>query len=317
MRTREDIHTQQLELRKNVDEKKRLDSKLSTIMAQIKEHEQIKIELEETLSKEQLDLHKVDQFSLLNIYRKVKGTHDEVREKEYEEAAKAEVKLNEHERMLEDLKSDADKLKTQLRSFQSAETDWNHFIQTKKDWLNENDPETSHETEKHIAQYAELGALLSEMDEAIDAGEKAQTFLEHAEDRLSSAKSMSTWDTFLGGGLIATAMKHSRLDESERAIHDAQLHLRRFETELQDIQDEAAGGFFVVRDSFTTFADYVFDDIFSAWTIHNSINTSIENVSEVRRKVISTVQDLQARRQEVLERRKEVWNRYEVAVEQG
>lgn len=89
---------------------------------------------------------------------------------------------------------------------------------------------------------------------------------------------MSTWDTFLGGGLIVTMMKHDDLDKSESALHEAQLNLERFEAELSDVQNGAIDELIVERGSFVTFADYFFDDIFSEWSIHNRINDSLSKV---------------------------------------
>lgn len=40
----------------------------------------------------------------------------------------------------------------------------------------------------------------------------------------------------LGGGMIATAVKHSRIDDARSAIHAAQNSLRRSRTEQRELQ---------------------------------------------------------------------------------
>lgn len=317
MMTQVAIGTRQIEIRKRLNERGRLAGKLKIVEEQIAEHEEQILALEESLSKEQLDLHKMDSFSLVNVYRKWKGTHHELREKEYEEAAKAELKLNEHEHMLRDLRKDEDQIRKSLLQYAGVDEEWDDFLQEKKVWLRVHNDEVTSELDYHLGQYTELEALLVEMDEAIEAGSKASTSLGRALDKLKSAKTMSTWDTFFGGGLIVTAMKHGELNESENALHSAQLNLRRFEAELADVRESSTGGLQVERGSFVTFADYFFDDIFSEWTIHSRINTSIDNVEAMKTKVSNMVTELKTRKEEVTARKAEVWQRYELEIERG
>lgn len=49
----------------------------------------------------------------------------------------------------------------------------------------------------------------------------------------------------------------------------------------------------VERDSFVTFADYIFDDIFSAWTTHSKINNSIDHINETIRGLEHTIVHLE------------------------
>lgn len=317
MKTRESMEQQQLELRKKVDERNRLTNKLRTLEGQLEEHEKKVIDLENSLNKEQLDLHRMDRFSLINVYRKWKGTHDELREKEYEEAAKAELKVNEHEQMLEDLRKDEVAMKQKLAEYEGIDSEWDRFLTDKKRYLQLHSPEAASEIDRHLTQFSELERLLVEMDEAIEAGRLANSALSRALEKLRSAKSMSTWDTFFGGGLIVTAMKHGNINESEDALHQAQLHLRRFETELADVNEFSSSGLVVERGSFLTFADYFFDDIFSEWTIHSRINSSLDNVEATKNQVANIINSLTTRRDEVEARKKEVWKRYEVAIEEN
>ncbi len=307
----------QIELRKRVDEKGKLEKRFLTVEKQVREHEEKKTELEKSLTKEQLDLHKMDRFSLVNVVRKWSGTHEELREKEYDEAAKAELKLNEHEQMLEDLKSDLAGIEEKLRLYESAESDWEAFLKEKERWIKLNDFAEAREIDLHLNQYADLGALLDEIEEAIQAGHAAESSLDFALSKLNSAHGMSTWDTFLGGGMIVTAMKHNDLDQSKNALHQAQLNLRRFEAELTDVKDASIESLDVERGSFITFADYFLDDIFSEWTIHNRINESISKVKDTKAKITRAIGNLQKQRDQIRHQQELVWDEYQEVIEQA
>ncbi|NLC11364.1 MAG: hypothetical protein GX767_03815 [Firmicutes bacterium] len=76
-------------------------------------------------------------------------------------------------------------------------------------------------------ELGELKANQKELTEAIEAGKHALKLLQKVRDSLSSAQGWSIWD-MLGGGLIATAVKHSRIDDARKHVHDAQQALHRF-----------------------------------------------------------------------------------------
>jgi len=145
--------------------------------------------------------------------------------------------------------------------------------------------------------------LIIEMKEAEEAGENALTMLGQAAASLHSANGFSTWDTFLGGGLIATHLKHDALNQSENYLHDAQIALQRFHNELLDIHDLSTKSLHVETDGFVKFADYFFDDIFSAWSVHSKISTAREQVSRVQDDVHNTILRLQDRHHKAVEHR--------------
>jgi hypothetical protein len=61
-----------------------------------------------------------------------------------------------------------------------------------------------------------------------------------------------TWDV-IGGGLISTAVKHSRIDRARASAHQVQQLLRRFQRELGDVG--ATSDITIDIGSFATFAD--------------------------------------------------------------
>ena len=64
-----------------------------------------------------------------------------------------------------------------------------------------------------------------EIQEAIDAADRALRSLERARDSLHSAKGWGILD-MLGGGLFSTCVKHSNMNEAETALADVQAALR-------------------------------------------------------------------------------------------
>ncbi|WP_419957874.1 hypothetical protein [Psychrobacillus psychrotolerans] len=234
------------------------------------------------LKKEQKDVENLDGFSILKVVRTWTGKQDEIREKELSELATIEAKYREIEKTVTDLEQDIVDIERELDQarWKSIDMEWETLMKEKEGWIYGNKQVEAARLDELYDQKTFLTSSSREITEAISAGHEAKIALRRALKSLEGAKDYSTWDTFLGGGLIATFLKHSKLDESENAIHAAQRSLQKFQTELLDIQQIKVENLSVERDSFVTFADYIFDDIFSAWSTHSKINNSIDHINE-------------------------------------
>lgn len=73
---------------------------------------------------------------------------------------------------------------------------------------------------------------------------------------------------------------------------ELQVQLRRFNTELADV-NQRIDATPVVIDSFTKFADFFFDDIFSSLSVSKKIDTSIGNLNQTRLQIERMLERLQ------------------------
>lgn len=99
----------------------------------------------------------------------------------------------------------------------------------------------------------------------------------------------------VGGGLFATLIKHSHIDEAKRQINRVESELRRFQTELLDIR--ISGPSEIHIDGFSKFADFFFDGFFMDFFMQAKINTARENVSAV----IAQVDTVMSRLEQMLQ----------------
>lgn len=290
----ETYQQKQSELQLLMNEEKRLVRKMESLKQEILDYSTKRNELERQLSKEQLDVEKLEGFSFTNMVRNWRGNLDEIRDQEKAEVAAVELKWNEAVKMVEDLEQEERNVRIELadESFRQLQPQWQQLMDEKNQWLKENSPENFAVIESLYTRKTEIKTMLKEIDEAQSAGTTAKSLLSSAIDQLASAKSFSTWDTFLGGGMIVTAMKHNAIDESEDTIHRAQMALQRFQREMKDVQALEASAFTVERGSFIQVADYFFDDIFSEWTIHSRIKKSQGNLENTSRDVSNVLHSL-------------------------
>ncbi len=148
-----------------------------------------------------------------------------------------------------------------------------------------------------LEETAYLNSNVKELQEAISTGNKVLAGVNDIIDSLRSAGGWGVWD-LLGGGIIATAIKHSRIDDARNSVHKVQQNLRIFLKELSDVNPELGTGISIDVDLLTTFADYFFDGLIVDWIVQSRIDKSLENALNLGDKIVKTVNDLQQRMKE-------------------
>ena len=132
-----------------------------------------------------------------------------------------------------------------------------------------------------------------EIAEAIEAGKRAWKALDKAESCLDSAKGFGIWD-MIGGGFLSSALKHSKVDDAQRYMEQAQRELSNFSRELRDVQMHAEirvdfGG--LVK-GFDMFCDNFLVDVM----VQSKINENRRNVRAAKQKVEDTIRKLEQMR---------------------
>ena len=121
--------------------------------------------------------------------------------------------------------------------------------------------------------------MVQEVREAQAAGARALNSLRRAQRHLQKARNWGYVD-ILGGGLISSLIKHSRLSDAQACIQQAQMDLDTFRRELADVRvpDLEVG-------SFLTFADFFFDGCLADFLVQNRIGEAIDQLERACRQV--------------------------------
>jgi len=296
------LQTEQEKLHGQLRSVNRLSEQKLLIEGQIAHVEQEMTKHSVELNQIRLKLDKLEGFSFMNMIRTWTGQQDELRAEKIDQAAILELKIKEAKKMLTDLTSDFEQVHQKLSQINEKQLQQAFEILhiKKKNYLQLHEPKVAQKIDQLANEELITKQLLSEIKEAEDAGDIALTKLGQAAASLHSASGYSAWDTFFGGGLIATHLKHEALDKTESYLHNAQIALQRFHNELLDVQDLSTNALQVETDGFVKFADYFFDDIFSAWSVHSKISTAREQVSRVQDDVHNTIRRLQEKHTKAL-----------------
>ena len=271
------------ELQARVAMKPALEAKLRELQNQRREYDREAISLRVAFRKEQEDVEKLEGRSLANYFFQVVGKLDEKLDQERREAYAAKVKLDAAERELAGIEADISEIQTQLNEIRVAEAQYKEALEKKRAMLKASGTAAADQILGIEQKIAVLEAQKKEIKEAISAGYSARGTADRILSELDSADGWNTWDMFGGGGIITHMAKHSHMDEAQDLVSELQSKLRRFKTELADINIQA--NIQVNVDGFLRFADYFFDGLFADWAVGDRISEAQSSVMSVRHKI--------------------------------
>ncbi|MBQ6689565.1 MAG: hypothetical protein IJN02_10085 [Bacteroidales bacterium] len=277
------MHDDLFALQQKVAQKPLLESKLYELHTQRRQYDNQVISLRVAFRKEQEDVEKLEGRSLANYFYQVIGKLDDKLDQERKEAYAAKVKLDAAERELAGIESDIKEIQEQITDVLVAETRYKDALELKRRQLKDSGTQVADQILSMEEKIAALQAQKQEIKEAISAGYSARGTADRILSELEDADGWNTWDILGGGGIITHMAKHSHLDEAQDLVQELQSQLRRFKTELADIQISA--NMQVNIDGFLRFADYFFDGLFADWAVGDKISQSLSSVSNTKSEI--------------------------------
>ena len=277
------MHDDLFSLQQKVAQKPLLESKLYELHTQRRQYDNQVISLRVASRKEQEDVEKLEGRSLANYFYQVIGKLDDKLDQERKEAYAARVKLDAAERELAGIESDIKEIQEQITDVLVAEARYKDALELKRRQLKDSGTYVADQILSMEERVAALQAQKQEIKEAISAGYSARGTADRILSELEDADGWNTWDILGGGGIITHMAKHSHLDEAQDLVQELQSQLRRFKTELADIQITA--NMQVNIDGFLRFADYFFDGLFADWAVGDKISQSLSSVSNTKSEI--------------------------------
>ena len=270
-------------LQQKVALKKQLEVKLNDLRDQRKIYDKSVTELRNICKSEQEDVEKLEGKSLANYFYQVIGKLDEKLTEERKEAAAAKVKLDAAERELAAVDWEIREIQLQLSELHGCENAYDSALAKKRAEIKASGTPAGVEILELEEGITFLESQKREISEARSVGRYALQAADNVLSELKSAQDWNTWDMFGGGGIITHVAKHGHLDDAQAHIMALQGMLRKFKTELADINIQA--NMQVNVDGFLRFADYFFDGLFADWAVGDRISQSQSSVMSVRHKI--------------------------------
>lgn len=243
------------------------------------------------MEKEQAEADRLESRSLTVFFLSLRGKLEEKRSIEQAEARAARIKYDAALRELEAVTGELEATRRELATLRGCELRYDAIFKEKQAAIR---AAGGADGEALLALEEKLSAAKlreKELTEAVQAGEGALQTTRQILASLDSAKNWGTWD-LVGGGLISDLAKHSHLDDAQAMVERLQGQLRRFRSELSDVQIRCDLQLNV--DSFLRFADVFFDGLLSSWAVLDRIGSAREQVLRTQSQIENVLSRLKA-----------------------
>jgi hypothetical protein len=219
--------------------------------------------LQDQYSAEQKDVERLEGMSLSRVLASLGGSRDERLSRERAEADAARYRVAEAQARLEVIRREHETAQERLDELAPAPAAYAATLDEKERYLSAFGDPRGGSLLRLAEERGRLSAELKETNEANRAAAAALEALSQVQDRLGSASSWSTYDTWFGGGAIASTIKHDRMDEAAHAAATADQRLAVLRTELADVSDPGLTAPQLAVGGGTRFADVWFDNFFT------------------------------------------------------
>ena len=301
-------------LREQVARQEQLRSRERSLQSQLPALKAREAELAAARSKEQRDVDKLEGGSLTAYFLRFTGGLEDRLDQERAEASQAAVRHDMVCRELASVQADLTATREELTALAGCEEQYRAALAEKARQLQDAGGPTGERLRAVAAREAALTGQRRELREAVEAGEAARVSAEGILSSLDSAEGWGTWD-LLGGGLFADLAKHGHLDDAQQQVEELQVQLRRFHTELADVEIRA--DMQVQIDGFLRFADFFFDGIFADWAVMNRIHDAQQQVEGTRDQISRVLTRLETLEQDAGRELAEIREERERLVTQG
>lgn len=270
--------------------KKKLEQNLSSVQKELKDKSALLESLRISLEKEKVDVEKLERTSLTGLFYSMLGSREQQLDKERQEMLSAQLKYQQAKYQMDYLEQEQNSLSQKLGNLPDVEYEYQSLLSEKEHLLRQSNPSAANELTDIEEKVANQKSEMKEIREAINAGNDVSSGLEQVIDSLGSAEGWGTWD-MLGGGLISTAIKHSRIDDARDGILNVQSKMSQFKRELADV--EKTIDLTINISELATFADYFFDDLIFDWIVQSKIVDSLERSRQAKESIDKTINSLE------------------------
>jgi len=255
----------------------KLRRRASGLHAEIREATASAERLVSQLTAEERDVQRLEGASISALLASLLGTRDEKLYKERQEAIAARLRYDEACVHLERLAAELNRVEGEIAGLDGVEDQYRSLLAEKERVMLEGQAPCAGELERLIQLEQQATWHLKELREARSAGGEAGAALADVLSTVRSAGAWGVWD-ILGGGLISTAIKHSRIDEAREKLRSAQEHVSRFRRELRDVQTTLDVPPALEFSTLAVFADFFLDGLFIDMVVQQRINEASAHV---------------------------------------
>lgn len=277
------------EVRERFNRYNRLEKLISEKGRQLAIQQDRLSDLYRQLEKENRDVEELERASFSSLLARITGQMEQKMEKEVQEARIVELRFNDAKRVEKELLEELTKLKDEQYNLRNVKEEYKIALSMKRDQLS---PTQLEEMDRLQDELHDCQNTIKESEEALAAGEEAKELVEKAQRSLSSAQNWGIVDMIGALDFIADMAKYQKINEAKQLMNELQMALRRFKTELVDVNFDAS--FVVNISSLDTMMDFFFDNMFFDFMVQSKINDAKRQIDDIYNQINNIMAELES-----------------------
>ncbi|QAA30721.1 hypothetical protein [Clostridium manihotivorum] len=279
--------------KEKVKEKEHIEQRIKELKELLDGYEKELIEFKQKLTKEELDIKKLEGITLSNLLAVILNNKEEKLDKEKKEYIEIKIKFDQCNQKVSDVNEDLSKLGKELDRVGNANIQYKKLIKEKEEQVKSIGSEASKEKLRELENLRlDLCTSIKELKEAVLSGENLLARIDDAQDSLSSAKNWGTLDLF-SDSIIVSIEKHEKIDDTQVKLNKIPYLVDKFKKELSDV----TASFETISNKLefsliTKTVDIFFDNIFTDISVLTKIEESYDEIRHLARYVDECVIDL-------------------------
>jgi hypothetical protein len=251
---------------------------------------------------DQKDVEQLEHLSLTRVLASLHGSREDALARERAQADAARYRVAQAHQRLDAAQAELRSAEERLTQLAGAPQEYADALAAKEQYLTHSaDPRGA----RLLALADEHGRLAAELTElgraSADAGAAVQA-LADVQDRLGTASSWSTFDTYFDHGMIANAIKHDRIDQAAQAAREADQRLAALRTDLSELGGYEPTAPRLDIGSGFKFADIFFNNIFTDLAVGRQIRDAQDTADQSMQQVQALQDRLSAQSETVSSR---------------
>ncbi|WGW11383.1 hypothetical protein LWF01_14995 [Saxibacter everestensis] len=281
MSQRDDIEVRISAARDGVRKHEKLTSELERLQLRLDEAE---CELLDKLNVAQVgdaEAERLTSFSGDRMWSVFSGSKGSDSERQTAEGEAAKGIAAEAKARRDALAQEVETIQREIRDLGDVESELDHAVHQKEQYLvEEGSPQSDHILEL-AGQKGELTAELRELDDAIATGSSTIEALDELVDDLQEASQWTIYDSYPGGSLLTSSLKHEHVDKTVSLAKLADLRLAQFSRKLVGVSGEIHGASLAMEHS-QRFLDTWFDNILADVSVAGHIKDALTKAVKAR-----------------------------------
>ena len=259
----------------------------------------VSIVLLKLVEKKAISIEKLESKSVKSLFHSVLGNKESELESEKQDYLQATLEFDKILGSIDLLEFEENVLKDKIEDITALKKRIDNLILEREREISNMNSASGIKLRQVLGHLEVLEGTQRDIDEALDSGMKAEQPLKKMIRYLRTAGNWGSANYVGGSKRMQTYAKFGNIDAARKLSYIAQLSLRKFSRDLEDLYEPKNFNFNFEIDGFLDFTDIFLKNLISDWVLRQRIAEALRGVQSVHNRVKQILSELDRDKKEI------------------